>query len=45
MVSAVKQGGKKLYELAREGKVVERAPRPVQITGVELLSLAGPGPR
>ena len=42
MVSAVKQGGKKLYELAREGKVVERAPRPVQITGVELLYLAGP---
>ena len=31
MYSAVKQGGKKLYELAREGKSVERKPRNVQI--------------
>lgn len=31
MYSAVKIGGKKLYELAREGKTVERAPREVEI--------------
>jgi tRNA pseudouridine55 synthase len=31
MVSAVKIDGKRLHELAREGKEVERAPRPVTI--------------
>lgn len=31
MYSALKVGGKKLYELAREGKTVERQARPVQI--------------
>lgn len=31
MYSAVKIGGKKLYELAREGKTVEREARPVHI--------------
>lgn len=31
MYSALKVGGKKLYELARAGKVVERQPRPVVI--------------
>ena len=31
MYSAVKIGGKKLYELARKGKEVERKPRPVTI--------------
>ncbi|NOY74796.1 MAG: tRNA pseudouridine(55) synthase TruB [Kiritimatiellaeota bacterium] len=31
MVSAVKVGGKKLYELAREGKEVEREPRDMEI--------------
>ncbi|MPN05400.1 tRNA pseudouridine synthase B [bioreactor metagenome] len=31
MYSAIKQNGKKLYELARAGKEVERAPRPVTI--------------
>jgi len=41
MYSAVKVGGKRLYEIAREGKVVERTPRPVQvfsirITGIDL---------
>lgn len=29
MYSALKVGGKKLYELAREGQVIERSPRPV----------------
>ncbi len=31
MVSAVKVGGKKLYELARQGKEIEREPRPITI--------------
>ena len=37
MYSAVKVGGKKLYELARKGKEVERKPRPVTIHALELL--------
>src|ERR1019366_1645407 len=36
MVSAVKSGGQKLYELARKGIVVERKPRPVQIKEIEV---------
>jgi len=39
MMSAVKQGGVKLYELARQGKTVERKPRPVTIRNVEVLDL------
>ena len=31
MYSAIKVDGRKLYELAREGKVIERAPRPVTV--------------
>lgn len=31
MYSALKVNGKKLYEYAREGKIIERAPRPVEI--------------
>lgn len=31
MVSAVRVGGKRLHELAREGKEVDRAPRPVTV--------------
>lgn len=31
MVSAIKIGGKRLHELAREGKEVERPPRPVRV--------------
>jgi tRNA pseudouridine55 synthase len=42
MVSAVKIGGKRLYQLAREGKPVERKPRPVRVWGVEILSMALP---
>ena len=42
MYSAIKIGGKKLYELARKGKEVERAPRPVCIHELELLESAGP---
>jgi tRNA pseudouridine55 synthase len=42
MVSAVKSGGKRLYELARQGLVVERQARPVRILKVEILTLAIP---
>lgn len=38
MYSAVKVGGKKLYSLAREGKVIERQPRPVTVMELEILS-------
>lgn len=39
MYSALKVKGKKLYELAREGKEVERAPRPIEIYELEILSM------
>lgn len=39
MVSAIKKDGKKLYELAREGKTVERPPRPVTIYQLDLLKV------
>ena len=42
MYSALKINGKKLYELAREGKTVERAARRVQIFDIEILSIALP---
>lgn len=44
MVSAVKVGGKRLYELAREGVEVEREARPVVIHRIQLLDFR-PGPR
>lgn len=37
MYSALKVNGRKLYELAREGKVVERAARPVSVYEIEIL--------
>lgn len=37
MYSALKQNGKKLYELARQGKCVERKPRTITIFALELL--------
>jgi tRNA pseudouridine55 synthase len=40
MVSAVKVGGKRLHELARQGIEVERKPRPVTIHSLTV----GPGP-
>jgi tRNA pseudouridine55 synthase len=43
MVSAVKLGGRKLYELARQGEEVEREPRPIAIHRAELLAFR-PGP-
>ena len=42
MYSAVKVGGKKLYELARKGKEVERRARPVTIHALELLEGGDP---
>lgn len=36
MYSAVKIGGKKLYELARKGKEVERKPREIEIISLEV---------
>lgn len=41
MYSALKKDGRRLYELARRGEEVERAPRPVRIDEIELLELAG----
>lgn len=37
MYSALKVNGKKLYELAREGKIIERKKRPVKIYDLEVL--------
>lgn len=42
MYSAIKQGGRKLYELARAGEVVERAPRPVTIDSLTLSEWESP---
>lgn len=39
MYSALKVNGKKLYELAREGKVVERKARPVKILDIQILEI------
>ncbi|MFZ5827207.1 MAG: tRNA pseudouridine(55) synthase TruB [Bacillota bacterium] len=44
MVSAVKVGGKRLYELARQGVEVEREARQVYIHRIQLLDFR-PGPR
>ncbi len=43
MVSALKVGGRRLYELAREGVEVEREARPVVVHSVELVEFT-PGP-
>ena len=42
MYSALKVNGKKLYELAREGKTVERKPRPVHFYEIEILDIDFP---
>ncbi len=39
MYSALKVNGKKLYELAREGKEVERKARPVTIFSIDILEM------
>jgi tRNA pseudouridine55 synthase len=41
MYSALKKDGKRLYELARKGETVERAPRAIRIDEIHLLELAG----
>jgi tRNA pseudouridine55 synthase len=41
MYSALKKDGKRLYELARKGEVVERKARPIRIDAIELLEAAG----
>lgn len=42
MYSALKVNGKKLYELARAGKEVERQPRPVEILEIEVEKISLP---
>ncbi len=42
MYSALKVQGKRLYELAREGKEVERAPRRVEFYGIEIQKIEFP---
>jgi tRNA pseudouridine55 synthase len=40
--SAVKVGGRKLYEAARRGEVLEAPARPIHVDGFELTALRGP---
>ena len=40
--TGLKVNGKKLYELAREGKTVERKPRPVHFYEIEILDISFP---
>lgn len=42
MVSAIKHHGKPLYKLAREGKVVDRPPRQVQVYSYRILEWKSP---
>ncbi len=42
MVSAIKVNGKRLYELARKGKVVEREPRDITIHRLEITNIELP---
>lgn len=41
MYSALKKDGRRLYELARKGEVVEREARPIRIDGITLLESSG----
>jgi tRNA pseudouridine55 synthase len=43
MVSAVRVGGTRLYELAREGKEIDRAARTVEVYDIDVVDFA-PGP-
>lgn len=43
MYSAIKVNGKKLYELAREGKEIERKSRRVEILSIEIQRIVLPG--
>ncbi|HJQ76257.1 MAG TPA: tRNA pseudouridine(55) synthase TruB [Acidimicrobiia bacterium] len=42
MVSALKKDGRRLYDLAREGQVIEREARQVKIHELEILSVGAP---
>ncbi len=42
MVSALKKDGRRLYEMAREGEVIEREARPVEVHELEALSVGAP---
>jgi tRNA pseudouridine55 synthase len=42
MYSAKKKGGRKLYQLAREGKTIDRTPVPVMINSIEIISCKWP---
>jgi len=39
MYSALKVDGKRLYDIAREGKTIERKPRPVNISSIEVTDI------
>lgn len=41
MYSAIKKNGKKLYEIARRGGEVEREPRPINISSIDILGHEG----
>ena len=41
MFSALKHKGKKLYELAREGKTIEREPRKITIYNLDIIEIIG----
>jgi tRNA pseudouridine55 synthase len=40
--SAVKVGGRKLYEAARQGQVLEALPRPIHVDAFDLIAIRGP---
>ena len=42
MYSAIKVGGRRLYELARSGQEIERAPRPVEVRAISIDEIALP---
>ncbi len=42
MYSAIKQGGRKLYDLARAGQTVERELRPVRIDSLDIVDWSSP---
>ena len=42
MYSAIKVGGKKLYELARQGQTIKREPRKVTVHSIKILSWRNP---
>ena len=42
MVSAVKKGGERLYDLARKGQEIEREPKPITIYSIDISRIALP---